>query len=487
MASIWKKIIEKVNSLPKDEAHAADWEAMHAKIVAHPDLNVPNRRLRYLPILLIGLALLTLTGVGIGYMWSNSAEKVERAVKPVQSELPLSARTSTVELPEEANASNANISQKERITPKPVPNSKNTIANKPALVKSKPEEFVNEEAGLDEDALERTLLKAKSQVTSLTAGSPTMENATEHFAQSVQEQLGLDHEQQPETAKEAEAVGPLEAEAENEEPSIVPKTEEEVSSTEKKMSRDLSEPDNHTTDSKTMEAETEEELPSKTDTALSIPSKEEIPEQAPATNAPSFTELGFKLNAINANGLVLTNFQSGFIGYGGGFDVDWSSGKWLINTGLYAYQLEYDPFQTGAIDPSGLDTSYTSVWVVLGPNRGEYVDVITGVDTAAVNLRQQISYVEMPILLGRRFEFNRYTFDIYAGTLLNQLVQSGSGETAARQSMGVDLLFQPSIAYQLSESWSLKARVGLRYSLLNQDFRAQQFSNNFQIGVSYHR
>jgi hypothetical protein len=539
MASIWKKIIDKGNSLPKEEASASDWEAMHAKIAAHPDLSTPKRRLPYLPML-IGLFLLTLTSVGVFYLWPGSVENNDTLVQPAETALPSSINAQPTEqqmntsvpdlnkVKQEVPTSEQKVSTKElnKTFPlttatsrrsaqeiKPESRQKRIVSAVPLPEKSQlassPTSIAEDKPVPQNSRIEDTSTLNKGSESLQAAQTNTISNA-EAKEESSANGVAVSTYDEAEISDTAETVGEPKTQSNKrleKDKEIKPALDEIEEDVTNKTQQGWEKSEQ--TEEVPSPNETEEEPSTKFYTRPNQPVEEKKTAQPPVGNTTAFTDNGFRFQAVNVTGQLLTNFQSGFIGYGGGIDADWSRGDWLINTGLYAYQIKYDPFLTGSVDPTGFDSSYVttfqqrdvfvrvdSAWVVQGPNQGGYVyDTITStitdsvlvlkIDTAAINRVQQISYVEMPVLLGRRFQFNRYTLDVYGGTILNQLVQTGSGETANRQSLGLDLLLQPSIGYQLSTNWSLKARLGLRYSLLNQDFRKKQLTSSFQFGVGY--
>lgn len=493
MASIWKKIVEKINSTPAETPLSSDWEAMFSKIEAHPDLNTSKRKVAGWPIIILVLSLIATLGVITYQIWSPTTAKVEdiqtiSIIKDNQNEV--------LERETEGIQKTLNV---ERVS------ENNTTPDEHFVTSKKSEKYVGQKSSIPK-VNSRKKIKQPFRVSTikgkkLTVNKPSNKKLATVMAKNVVEE-NFTFDNTKNTLVNTRAAAEINKKDEN-----LNETQSSLKPSETRTVKDdqllaLSETNSH------INAELSQKNADTTISENAILEGENI-ETPLVESTSSFTKIGFKPASINIAGQVLTNYSPGFIGYGAGVDVDWKRQNLLINIGVYAYNVHFDPIRVGADVPSGYDTSYTpisvereeivgidSAWVVQGPNQGGYVyDTITNIvhdsiirldiDTLSVNLPKRVSYVEMPILIGRRFQLNQFTLDIYGGTILNQIVETGGRESQINQSFGIDLLLQPSIRYNLNSKWSVFGRVGLRYSIINHDFRERKLSSNVQFGIGY--
>lgn len=231
--------------------------------------------------------------------------------------------------------------------------------------------------------------------------------------------------------------------------------------------------------------------------------------------AVDLRSMGFRLNSMSMGAKYLTDYSKDFYGAGVGVDVDLQK-KWLlVNTGLSYYQLNSNRWINETWDEARYDTTIMvqydtavtehkyPVWVIDGPYQGHYdtisyntssidstvernIDTAITSKTRRVEERVKLSYIEMPILLGHRFRFNRFAVDVCGGVALSQTVSSNLEGGDQSEKFGLTAVLQPGVRYYLTPAWSLFVRSGLRYGLVADEFRKDKLYSNFHLGLTYH-
>ncbi len=223
---------------------------------------------------------------------------------------------------------------------------------------------------------------------------------------------------------------------------------------------------------------------------------------------------GFRLSGLNLGLGYSTDFSPDFHGLGGGADLDFQRGNFIINAGFHFYRYENVDTQTQIFEQTDIRSStfqdtlsreitrVDSAWIVTGPWMGGYrfdttrtsadsLFSVTQSDTHQIKIatretrRVRLSYAEMPILAGWRFEMNRFALDLQAGAVLHQLVESVGEGQAIEKNFGVDAVLRPGVRYYMNDRLSVFGRAGLRYGITPNGPRSQKFYGNFQLGVGF--
>ncbi len=533
MANIWKKITKKIDGVPMDSPFAGDWEAMNSKIEAHPSLNSSKRKGAFWFRTIAGILVVLLMGLGVVALWPN-----EELVLPVENpnntslknenKKPLNSESTTTEnnLTEEVVKSVreipivSDIDQNREQAPDRI--NKTEIQTGGAAAPSKL--TVEDDNSTNEGKPYKSVNRSNVDIVgALPIATPENINGNDGLAgvhqasdKPIEEETQLDEQTLAFSSIVEEDW--MDREADEELGVEVNRADSENLNTKKNDNAPVAlrindEMDGDTT-AVSLNPPVTEELKASAD-------KEEDTSETSSLNksseaeSPDLAKSGFKITTISTGGLFLTDYSKNFIGYGGGVDVDWQRNGWLLNTGLFYNQMNFEKEKATFTDYVSYDTSIVEVttirgakwvralWVILGEGKGEYKydTIITPVtdttyesriDTSTITTKSieravvRMSYLEMPLLLGHRFRFNQFGVDIYGGAVLNQTISITQGESEQRKSFGMDILFQPSIRYYVRPELSVYTRAALRYGVMGDDLRTQKLYSSFQIGLSYH-
>lgn len=532
MGDIWKNMKEKVDGVPVGPSYASDWEAMNQKIEAQPALSKPKRRGGFWFKTAAIVLLLALSGISAIWLWPDGSTTAdgERGTR-IQEE-----NSSEVH-----SASEAIIADEEQnIEPftKRKSDVSNDVAGQEADVVEPKNNTVNSPANSSigdsltyvAPAVAGSSQKADARDKNEGVKSDIIMNRTPNTVLSVDVNDHPDDEQ-PAPAQSSEeevlvlAPGTL-IEENFTEPQYLDEPFNEYFGDNQKITsanipddgkdeqfstRNIAEATS--TEKDTANAEDEEEV-ALTDTEGTLAKQSPFqPEEKAITRG--LKESGFRLTTLSAGGIFLTDYTENTMGYGGGISVDWQKNAWLINTGLNYTQYNYQTEKVSFSDFHNYDTSLVktyenrqvswvdSIWVIRGPGIGGYVydtnsrtvtDTLikTLIDTSSIttkNIERQVvkvSYLELPVLVGHRFRFNKVGVDIYVGAILNQTLFVSNGDGEVQKSFGVDLMLQPAIRYYIVPEFSIYIRAGLRYGLSGDAFRSEKLYSSFQLGLSYH-
>ena len=489
MAGDWKNIKDKLQADGQGPS-AADWQAMEAKIAAQPSLNAGSGRPLWFTWVLAGLV-----GVLIG--WSTwyflPNESQLEAQDSEQSEGLHRGEISAEPLP-------ANLKVQEEI-----PNQKPQEQERIGEVKPSPAPVKSSEVN-----------KVQMDV------SAPRSDFSEDLAQKA-EPNELESLQQEVPEPQASPTTVLAAE-------VDPRKDKEATSA-------IAEPNGSDLQSTSIRAEDSEESEevsnlATTDTSDTSPllpgakeASEERPESAESSGLPAAAEAedfispqtGFSLSQANFTGSYLSDFASPMT-YASGFnfDLEWQKGRQFLATGLAYHQMNLAQERVLSQQLISIDSSYREEissrqvievrrnWVIDSMFHGRYVyDTIvrTVVDTTTIlevdtnqyssnfvrHLVKRFYYAELPILYGYHWRMDKFSIALAGGLALQQAVAYQDEISGAKSRFGMSALLQPSIAWNLSERWSLLSRMQMRYPLQESVlFETKTLRYSFQLGVSYH-
>lgn len=513
MAGGWNKITEKADQSSFEGPFPSDWEAMNAKIAAQPALNGNSSRGGLWWGLGLGLLLLISAGAGFWYFNMNSDVQQEEA------------RGEQMISPVEVEATKESVDESLQSHEKSYVIEEKHSGTTDALDEIEPNQVVQLEEDVQDDILSASKEEQgyKAEITadaeSNTFAESNARNESELVAASesaIESNTLVTHELAEGEVEESNSIAEVKAEddevvSENEEILLA----EAVDNGTEAMAAD--EPELLETGVVVDEDSQEEPLildfddSSSDDVVASLMEDEDEGDPVPV----NLRSMGFQLNSISMGAKYLTDYSGDFYGVGAGVDVDIQKGGLLINTGVSYYQLntsqwvtdnwteeEYDTSRVTTYDTINTEVKYP-VWVIEGPYQGRYdtiryttrqidslveEDVDTTVFTKSETYQQRVklSYIEMPILLGHRFRFNRFAVDLYGGVALSQTLSSNVEGTDLDQKFGLTAVLQPGVRYYFTPSWSLHARSGLRYGLMADEFRKKKLHSNFHVGLTYH-
>ncbi|AEV32608.1 hypothetical protein Oweho_1619 [Owenweeksia hongkongensis DSM 17368] len=551
MANSWKKITDKVDSAPLSGPQASDWEAMNAKIQAHPSIANPKGGIGLW--FKTGLGVLLLAVLGFGYLMYSSSEdgqnnssdnsvQVESPIiEPVSNSGDAAKGSSISEKPESQDevVEVSNIEPKKQ-TADISANNQESVEVISAIQSENGDEAKIISTRLETEGSDNNIEKAEEISTkevvasdaktldeSLVVENPADE-AKEVAAAEGQSILSVEEEVKVKTETEnTEVSSSSESEADENEF----QNEELVLTSQNEVNEN--EPDKFIVDDNLEEATIDEEPAEKIEKSLEevseeLDDEEELSEdnsqdlvqsdyEESSTPAESINlrSAGFSLNGLNVGAGYSTDFSGNLYGTGVGVDVDIQRGGLLLNTGIHYYQMntlsEFINYSSqtnyNTTHNTVWDTTITTVkdsaWVIDSAYSGHWADksyttttvssstdtildsTVTKIETTE-NRRVKLSYIEMPIMAGHRFRFNRLAVDIFGGVVLNQLTTGTVEGADIQKKFGMDAVIQPAIRFYLKPEWSVFGRAGLRYGLVANEYRPQQLYCNFQIGLTYH-
>lgn len=547
MANSWKKITDKIDKAPVNGPHAADWEAMNAKIAAHPALATSKGRGGFW--LKTGLGVLLLAILGLAYLvfspGRDSQIAPEERTMQTQNSVSESSSSTDEKVNEEVRATSEDLGEDDIKVDENL-NSKTT----------QQKEWVVDNKGVDHSGT-KTTGHIEVAATEFTAAAEIVESSGKSNATSVEpvEQEGLDNaeEEVMETETfEEEFVSAADLSQQNEianAPELEDVNLSEESEVEESFEPEIVSPgnektvlvENQTEDDEVvaepMEAEVSdeaivEEVTDENMIAESVQEEEVMVEEAAAdginslvqqgeeessdhAGAVSLRSAGFKLNGLNIGVGYSTDFSEDLYGTGLGVDVDIQRGGLLLNTGVHYYQMNTMSRFTNTLTNVKYDTTFNTVWdttvtvvkdsawVIDSAWAGHWADksytetnissktdtvqdsTVTKIETKEIR-RVKLSYIELPIMAGHRFRFNRFAVDLYGGVVLNQLTTGTVEGSDIQKKFGMDAVLQPAVRYFVKPQWSVFARTGLRYGLVSNEYRPQKLYTNFQLGLTYH-
>ncbi|WP_417601999.1 hypothetical protein [Owenweeksia hongkongensis] len=554
MANSWKKITDKVDSAPLSGPQASDWEAMNAKIQAHP--SIANSKGGIGLWFKTGLGVLLLAVLGFGYLMYSSSEDEQSnsSENSVQVESPIIESVSNnQEDIEENSISEKPESQGEVVEVSNSESKEQTEADisannqESAEVISATQSENGDEAKiistrLETEGSDNKIEKAEEVSTKEVVASDAktldesqvVENSDDEVKEVVvaesQSILAIEEEVKAKTKTGTETLevsGSSEFEADENEfqnEELVLASQDEVNE---------NEPDKLIVDDNYAETAVDEEPTEKTGKPLEEASEEfgaeeelsednsqdlvqsDDEESSTPAEPINLRSAGFSLNGLNVSAGYSTDFSGNLYGTGVGVDVDIQRGGLLLNTGIHYYQMntlsEFINYSSqtnyNTTHNTVWDTTITTVkdsaWVIDSAYSGHWADksyttttvssstdtildsTVTKIETTE-NRRIKLSYIEMPIMAGHRFRFNRLAVDVFGGVVLNQLTTGTVEGVDIQKKFGMDAVIQPAIRFYLKPEWSVFGRAGLRYGLVANEYRPQQLYCNFQIGLTYH-
>ena len=512
MAEGWNKITDKADQGRFEGPFPGDWEAMNAKIGAQPTLNtVPKKGAWWWGA---GGALLVLLSLGVAFWFYSPEQKVaddrasENVIESIEEspklrqqqnngrEIVSDQKNTEIQIDERIPIASENVEvksiskkqvQKTRVYSAPIEaeeNSDNKVAEiAPSKVEGQESDLIISDVNFDEAIEEEGVSIAEFSSAEPTEMIVLNENAETENIQS--QQAAVNHSE----LEGVEAITNDEILSESKVEGIAEESSQGEVITEEK------------------DVEAEKEI------AAAVVSKEEDDEDE--IQPVNLRSHGFRMNSLSLGGKYLTDYSGDFYGTGVGVDIDIQKGNWLFNTGVSYYTFNRNLFANDTyekenytdIRTTNWDTTTTirldSVWVIDGPFSGHYVntsDTTTLVDTTVTSrtdtsiaritareeIRVKLSYVEIPLLIGQRFKFNRLAIDVYGGVALSQITSSNLEGGDISEKFGVAAILQPGFRYYITEKWSVFGRSGLRYSLVSDQFRERKFYSNFHLGLTYH-
>ena len=504
MAGGWKKITDKADQGNFEGPFPSDWEAMNAKISAQPDLNTKSGRGGLWRG--VGLSLLVLISISAGYwLWQDdSSQPVDQKSKVV---VPFQSPEGVDEF-DEAVEEGSKEPKATSVT-RELPAS--TVRIRSSGKELKKTEQMDLETGNKESESENQIV--------VTHGSIDEERM--EIDEAVTPGTGLI---EPETnlisgSEEITEENDVSVEDSESEKSSEEESQEGISEMVDAEDTRLLDEENILLDEGVVMLEdtlsspelldvTDQELEQSAEVSL----MEDEEEDETSINLRS---AGFRLNSLSLGAKYLTDYSGSNYGLGLGVDVDIQRKGLLINTGVSYYQFNTSHNVNQTWDEVSYDTSWVTqydttvsevkypVWIVDSAYHGHYdtirysttqIDSLMeeNIDTTVTNKvtnvkeRVKLSYVEIPILIGHRFRFNRFAFDLYGGVALSQTISSNIEGGEIDQNFGLTAVVQPGLRYYIKPDWSVFARSGLRYGLVVDEFREKKLYSNFHLGITYH-
>lgn len=523
MANSWKKITDKIDEAPMGSASPADWQAMNAGIEAHPELNKARGGSLWWKVG-VGLLIVALAGLGLWMSLGSEADFPSPAISTHEAqrdELPQVDKASKTKI-EKTLSDNIAEHQSEK------PSEESNSAATPEKLTLEKQAGSDEADSYKNDNSKRAVVEPqKENITKVESTSSSLTN--------VGQDIALEMGEQPERSSihnisdadassaanidDAQESSPKEAtlqvegarvdenfEIADNELEHVPQTF--VANNEEKESSRSEEPLTTAQDDNA-KAENPEEV-------NEISSSGESESQTSAAVEPiNLRSGGFRLSSLNVGAGYHTDFSGNMHAPGIGVDVDIQRGGLLINTGLAFYQLNALTKFVSHATSTAYDTTYStawdttvvitrdSAWVIDSAWVGHWADksdttisissrTDTLTDTTTTQLRTEeerrikLSYMEMPILAGHRFRFNRFAIDLHGGVVLSQLLTATVEGKNIDEKFGLDMVLRPALRYYIKPRWSVFGRAGLRYSVIKNEYRPQNLYSNFQLGLTYH-
>ncbi len=206
---------------------------------------------------------------------------------------------------------------------------------------------------------------------------------------------------------------------------------------------------------------------------------------------------------------------SGHFALATGLQGNWQRNRFQLSAGLLVGQafIQENFVTTGQfnrVDSSLMteietrqELQITPVWVIDSFFSGRWVNdtaVITVTDTLqttvydTVNITtenarsqtRQLAFAELPILAGYRWQTNRWSWQIQAGGVFNQLTSSNLPETGSQSRFGMDVILQPALGFKITDRMGIFTRWDLRYNLLeNPWLNRAKLRYGLQLGLSY--
>ncbi len=210
---------------------------------------------------------------------------------------------------------------------------------------------------------------------------------------------------------------------------------------------------------------------------------------------------GFKLNSVAMLATYGFHNTSGSYEFGLGVEVEFLNQNFFLQTGVHinAHLGEYND-SVPQMDFTEVPVQRVdSNWIIDGPFQGHYeIDTVisTHYDTTLTYRqitgvqRTNLRYLEIPVMAGYRWYSGRWSFDLSAGVISGLLTYNGMSDQGVEQNNGLrlDLALRPALLYRLNPSWSVIARPGLRYTILDQTPTAWNRSSKatplLQVGLS---
>lgn len=510
MAEGWNKITDKADQGKFEGPFASDWEAMNAKIEAQPALNTsPKKGAWWWGV---GGVLLMLLSVGIAYWFYDSDQKL----------MDRSSRENTIEQVSDPQKNNQSIA-KQNNDEDLVGSQKSISLKERAAFESTSNKSINPDEDLykatsikEEEGLGNTVsavkpVKPEYVLENLVVSEVITDEPSQEDEEPIEERLEIEPVQSIASIENTEVES---GSAQNlPESNTEVMTSEEVTNDEARaeVESEVIAEESSVEEEKVSEEQAEETVEEIASTIVSRDDEEDDDEIQPV----NLRSHGFRMNSLSLGGKYLTDYSGDFYGSGIGVDIDIQKGNWLFNTGVSYYSLNRNLYATNTyekqnyteIRTTAWDTTVTispdSVWIIDGPFLGHYVntsDTTTTIDstvtsrtdtsttkiTAQEETRVKLSYIEVPLLVGQRFKFNRLAIDLYGGVALSQITSSNQEGGDISEKFGVSAVLQPGLRYYLTEKWSVFGRSGLRYSLVADQFREKKIYSNFHLGLTYH-
>lgn len=510
MAEGWNKITDKADQGKFEGPFASDWEAMNAKIEAQPTLNTsPKKGAWWWGV---GGVLLMLLSVGIAYWFYDSDQKL----------MDSSSRENTIEQVSDPQKNNQSIAKQN--------NDEDLVGSQKSISLEERTAFEstsNKSINPDEDLYHATSIKEEEGLgNTVSAVKPVKQDQSNEnlVISEVTTDVPLQEEEKP--IEERLEIEPVESIASIENTEVesgstqnLPESNTEVMTSEEvtndearaEVESEVIAEESSVEEEKISEEQAEETVEEIASTMVSRDDEEDDDEIQPV----NLRSHGFIMNSLSLGGKYLTDYSGDFYGSGIGVDIDIQKGNWLFNTGVSYYTFNRNLFANNTyekqnyteIRTTAWDTTVAispdSVWIIDGPFLGHYVntsDTTTTIDstvtsrtdtsttkiTAQEETRVKLSYIEVPLLVGQRFKFNRLAIDLYGGVALSQITSSNQEGGDISEKFGVSAVLQPGLRYYITEKWSVFGRSGLRYSLVADQFREKKIYSNFHLGLTYH-
>jgi len=507
MAGEWNKMKDKMGA-PSGGPSPGDWEAMRAKIDAHPSLAPKAGQNPWLGWLIAG-SLGLLIGLGTWYFWSPV--NVEQLDKPNQS---ISTVDSEEAKPEASvdpiTSSDTETINEGAIKVQEVEEKSNVAVTENASqagLTDNTETALDESTSINVDDNVNASRQPKEELAAADKKASSVINTQESKMLSMQDHTMADAESKIESEKENESIG-LDVEA-----------NEGMSSDQNKSSNLNSEGADTAGEPDLDPALATQSQDQDAEPALdSILQNSEAPKPGPANSKPFMDpKTGFKLGGASTfvGAMHELRAQSPLV-YGGGFDLQWYNKRKYFSAGISYYRIEQVFEQKTHQTYSRIDSSWklnvedkevlevSRVWVIDSFQAGHYVydttrtlvrdsTYVLQVDTnhlgsSIVNqVERPYYFAELPLLYGYGLRSGNWNFRLAGGLALQQAIAYSNDESGSKSLFGVTALLQPQIDWRLNDRWSVLSRVQMRYPIKQEFVLYEQakLRYSFQMGVSY--
>lgn len=502
MAGEWNKMKDKMGA-SSGGPNPDDWQAMRAKIDAHPALEPKAGKSLWLGWILAA-TLGLLIGLGSWYLGSPEGQNPLKNGQP-----PISNGELSGEATPESPTDERSLNEKAK--------------------RQLPDETAKDQAA-DIASVEEDKAMVLSPGISSAEASSFSENSSPEVEKANRSSSDLVEEAKPQDRDDLREVTGLAQSQDQRETMITAEEQNDDRSVElnqdvkAKSDEQLVPSDNRTDESLIKEAPKsvgDKEL-ERAKTVVTADSTGEFTEDESLALAEDEDFLdpktGFKLNeATTFMGLMHEFRDNSPMIYGGGIEFQWNRNRQFFSAGLGYYRIEQNYEQSFSNNFTQIDSSWkldivdsevldvSRVWVIDSFQAGHYeydttrrivsdstyvlqIDTNQSSGNIVSVVERPYYFAELPLLYGYTFGTNQWQFRMAAGFSLQQALAYTNDEGGSKSLFGLIALMQPQLNWRVNSRWSIMARCQMRYPI-KQEFvlyEQKKLRYSFQMGVSYH-